>query len=202
MFTNQTSTGLFNAEKQLVSIVKVLDATCKADVVSCTEFLDKAAKNLTSSGNCKTEFQQNQSQVLQAYRGLLAYKVLYAASCLQDPSSNMYCFANAVTNLSTVSDSYLYSMPFGTALPGASTPTCNWCTQNTMSIFHAASADRRQFVASTYESAARQVNTICGPQFVNSTLPSASGGRSIAIPSHVGVFMNACIALVAFTWLL
>ena len=48
-----------------------------------------------------------------------------------------------------------------------------------MGIFHAASANRRQLIATTYEGAARQVNTMCGQAFVNSTLPeeeeSASG---------------------------
>ncbi|GAB0132643.1 hypothetical protein EsDP_00001072 [Epichloe bromicola] len=192
----QTSTGFFNARKQLVSIVKVLDATCAADVTACTDFLSKAAQNLTSEVNCKREFEQNQTQVLLAYRGLRAYKVLYSATCLQDDTSNSYCYANAVTNLSTPSDAYLYFMPYGMSLPGASRPTCSRCTQKTMSIYHSAAADRRQLVASKYEDAAQQVNTLCGPNFVNSSLPAAENGAlSTQAPSFFALIRNTLLAL-------
>ncbi|KKP04497.1 hypothetical protein THAR02_03382 [Trichoderma harzianum] len=170
----QTSTGLFQAEKSLLSIVRVLDATCRADSVSCATFLDQAATNLTQSNNCKAEIAQNQTLVLQAYHGLLAYKTIYAATCLQDPTESQYCFANAVTNLNTPSDAYLYFLPYGLALPGSSNPSCNWCTQQTMDIYFSASADRSQAIAGVYVDAARQVNTLCGPNYVNGTLPPAS----------------------------
>ncbi|UKZ54873.1 hypothetical protein TrVGV298_008687 [Trichoderma virens] len=170
----QTSTGLFQAEKSLLSIVRVLDATCQADSASCATFLNQAATNLTQSNNCKTELAQNQTLVLQAYHGLLAYKTIYAATCLQDPTSSQYCFANAVTNLNTPSDAYLYFLPYGLALPGSSNPSCSWCTQKTMDIYFSASADRSQSVANVYVDAARQVNTLCGPNYVNGTLPPAS----------------------------
>ncbi|PTB67467.1 hypothetical protein BBK36DRAFT_1099238, partial [Trichoderma citrinoviride] len=170
----QTSTGLFQAEKSLLSIVRVLDASCKADSVSCATFLDQAAANLTTSDNCKAEIAQNQTLVLQAYRGLQAYKEVYAATCLQDPTTSQYCFANAVTNLNTPSDAYLYFLPYGLALPGSSNPSCSWCTQQTMDIYYSASADRDASVADVYADAARQVNTLCGPNYVNGTLPPAS----------------------------
>ncbi|KAG6154010.1 hypothetical protein E4U51_000152 [Claviceps purpurea] len=194
----QTSTGFFNAQKQLVSIVKVLDATCAPDVTKCTDFLNQAAQNLTLDANCKSEFDQNQTQILQAYRGLRAYNVLYSAACLQNPTTNSYCFANAVTNLSTPSNTYLYFMPYGMSLPGASKPSCNWCTQTTMAIYHSASADRDQPVASKYEDAASQVNTLCGPSFVNASLPVAesAGVLRARAPSEVGAMMSALFALV------
>ncbi|KAG5965132.1 hypothetical protein E4U58_002918 [Claviceps cyperi] len=193
----QTSTGFFNAQKQLVTIVKVLDATCAPDVTKCTDFLNQAAQNLTLDANCKSEFDQNQTQILQAYRGLRAYNVLYSAACLQNPTTNSYCFANAVTNLSAPSNAYLYFMPYGMSLPGASKPSCNWCTQTTMAIYHSASADRDQPVASKYEDAASQVNTLCGPSFVNASLPVAEsvGGLRARVPSGVSTVISALSAL-------
>ncbi|KAG5927396.1 hypothetical protein E4U42_002292 [Claviceps africana] len=189
--------------QKLVSIVKVLDATCAPNVIQCTEFMSQAALNLTSEANCKDEYEQNQTQVLLAYRGLRAYSVMYSAACLQDPASNSYCFANAVTNLSTPSNSYLYFMPYGLALPGASKPTCNWCTQATMGIYHEASADRGQPVANKYEDAAQQVNTLCGPNFVNSSLPAAeSTALSIRAPSGPGIMMSTLLTLVFASCLL
>ncbi|KAL7798443.1 hypothetical protein V8C37DRAFT_203145 [Trichoderma ceciliae] len=192
----QTSAGFFQAEKSLLSIVRVLDATCRADSSSCATFLDQAATNLTLASNCKTEIQQNQTLVLQAYQGLLAYKALYAATCLQDPSSSQYCFANAVTNLNTPSDAYLYFLPYGLALPGSSNPSCSWCTQQTMNIYYSVSADRSQLVASVYEAAARQVNTLCGPSYVNGTLPPASSEALAIRPALYTVTLaTLCAAL-------
>ena len=51
-----------------------------------------------------------------------------------------------------------------------------------MGIFHSAAAERRQLIATTYEGAARQVNTMCGQAFVNGTLPEEeeSAGDSTA----------------------
>ncbi|KAL7946257.1 hypothetical protein V8C42DRAFT_29536 [Trichoderma barbatum] len=187
----QTSTGLFQAEKSLLSIVRVLDATCRADSSSCATFLEQAATNLTMSSNCKTEIAKNQTLVLQAYRGLLAYKAVYAATCLQDPTSSQYCFANAVTNLNTPSDAYLYFLPYGLGLPGSSNPSCSWCTQKTMDIYFSASADRDQSVANVYVDAARQVNTLCGPNYVNGTLPPASSNAFAIRPAIYTITLAA-----------
>ncbi|KAL7822477.1 hypothetical protein V8C26DRAFT_246461 [Trichoderma gracile] len=195
----QTSTGLFQAEKSLLSIVRVLDATCKADSVSCATFLDQAAANLTKSDNCKAEIAKNQTLVLQAYRGLLAYKEVYAATCLQDPTTSQYCFANAVTNLDTPSDAYLYFLPYGLALPGSSNPSCSWCTQQTMDIYYSASADRDASVADVYADAARQVNTLCGPNYVNGTLPPASSeGLALQPAMYTATLAVLCTGLAAF----
>lgn len=179
----QSSTGFFQAEKSLLSIVQVLDATCKADSSTCATFMSQAATNLTMASNCKTEVEQNQTLVLQAYDGLLAYKTVYAATCLQNPTSSQYCFANAVTNLNTPSDAYLYFLPYGIALPGSSNPSCSWCTQQTMDIYYSASAVRSSLVAGVYQAAAHQVNTLCGPNYVNSTLPPASSGVHAVRPA-------------------
>ncbi|RFU77427.1 hypothetical protein TARUN_4794 [Trichoderma arundinaceum] len=193
----QTSTGFFQAEKSLLSIVRVLDATCRADFSSCATFLDQAAANLTMDGNCKAEIQKNQTLVLQAYHGLLAYKTLYAATCLQDPSSSQYCFANAVTSLDTPSDAYLYFLPYGLDLPGSSNPSCSWCTQQTMDIYYSASANRNDLVASVYVDAARQVNTLCGPNYVNGTLPPASSEGLVIRPAMYTVTLAAICAALA-----
>ncbi|KAF5134391.1 hypothetical protein E5D57_005025 [Metarhizium anisopliae] len=199
----QTSTSFFNAQKELVSIVKVLDATCDVDVAKCTAYMTTAAQNLTASTNCKRELDQNQTQVVQAWQGLRAYNVLYSATCLQNPTSSSYCFASAVTNISNPSDAFLYFMPYATPLPGTSVPSCGWCVQNTMFIYHTASANRRQLVASVYQDAAIQVNTICGPNFVNSSLPAAENGAFGAlVPSHIVIAATTLFTLSLLVWFL
>ena len=187
--------SFFNARKQLASTVRVLEESCAADVSACADFMSEAARNLTQAENCETEFNSGHRTVMQAYRGLQTYQLIYSVSCLQDPDSDMYCYANAVTNLSTASDGFLYNLPYGDILPGSSTPTCNWCNEETMAIFNSASADRDQDISDTYEEAARQVNAICGPNFVNDTLPEAVESMALTIiPTWMALAMTVSLA--------
>ncbi|KAM3467538.1 hypothetical protein NHJ6243_000159 [Beauveria neobassiana] len=199
----RTSTSFFEAEKQLVSIVRVLDATCAPDAAQCETFLTQAAKNLLDPSNCKTEYDAGQVQVTEALDGLRAYRVLRAATCLQDPATQNYCFASAVTNITNPSDIFLYSMPLGLSLPGASTPSCGVCTTQTMAVFHAATGDRGQQITGTYRDAARQVNAICGPGFVNDTATSAAGRAGAAAgdaTTMLAVAFASLLSLVVLTW--
>ena len=107
--------------------------------------MSAAAKNLTSEENCEEEYENGLSVVMQAYRGLRSYGLMYSATCLQDPDSENYCYANAVTNLTTPSDGYLYFLPYDLDMPGSATPSCNSCNQETMSIFHELGLHRRPF---------------------------------------------------------
>lgn len=116
------------------------------------------------------------------------YEMMYKATCLQTPDDDMYCYANAVTNTSTASNAYFYYLPYNLTLPGSTNPSCSWCIQETMNIFHAAAEDRSQPIALTYETAARQVNTLCGMDFVNGTLPPEETNAANGFgPSWVGL---------------
>ncbi|ORY70092.1 uncharacterized protein BCR38DRAFT_332331 [Pseudomassariella vexata] len=169
----QGSLSFFQAEKSMVSITQVLDATCEADSLMCADYLDGVATDLISEANCATDFAQENQVVMQAYLGLSTYAMLYSASCLTDPETDAYCFANAVTNLTDTSNVYLYFLPLNVSLPLEATPSCGWCTQQTMGIFQSASAVRTQPIALTYGGAADTVNDLCGEGFVNATLPAA-----------------------------
>ncbi|KAL1881415.1 hypothetical protein VTK73DRAFT_4175 [Phialemonium thermophilum] len=183
----QGSRSFFEAEKSLVSITEVLDATCAANSTFCSLYLNDLAKNLTKPSTCGPDYQLGNSVVVQAYMSMIAYQPLYSASCLRDQDTNSYCYANAVTNLTTPANVYFYFLPLNISLPGSSIPTCNGCLERTMAIFQAASANRKLPIASTYVSAAKQVNTICGPGFVNDTLPNpitTSAGIFSPVPSY------------------
>ncbi|KAG9253281.1 uncharacterized protein F5Z01DRAFT_160907 [Emericellopsis atlantica] len=167
------SDSFFEARRQLTSMVRVLDASCGADVDSCGAFMNTAARNLTAKENCQEEYKQGVTVVIDAYYGLINYEVMYAATCLQDPDTDQYCYAGALTNHTNTSDRYLYSLPYNLSLPASSNPTCSWCNQETLDIFHAAAADRSLPISKTYEEAARIVNNLCDPDWVNGTLPEA-----------------------------
>jgi hypothetical protein len=59
--------------------------------------------------------------------------------------------------------------------------SCNSCLQKTMNIWAAASQKEGQPVRNVYEGGARVVNSLCGPAWVNATLPQVAfneAGRS------------------------
>ncbi|KAI1854521.1 hypothetical protein JX265_007611 [Neoarthrinium moseri] len=170
----QGSNSFFQAEKSLVSITQVLDATCNGpNVTFCTKYMNDAAKNLTDSSNCATDFELENSLVVQVYAGLKAYQPMYSASCLKTADTSAYCFANAVTNRSALADVYLYYLPLNISYPNSTVPNCNECTRSTMGIFQAATADRDAYIANTYADAADTINAECGVSYVNATLPQA-----------------------------
>ncbi|KAB5558157.1 hypothetical protein GE09DRAFT_1221287 [Coniochaeta sp. 2T2.1] len=202
----QGSTSFFEAEKSLVSITQVLDASCSANVTFCATYLSALAKNLTSASNCGADFELGNSVVVQSYVAMVSYQTLYGATCLKDPASSAYCFARAVTNLTTPANVYFYYLPLNISLPGSSVPACSWCLEKTMGIYQSAAADRALPIANTYQAAAQQVNTICGPNFANTTLPNAvTPGKSAAgaslrrpwQPGEFGVPLGVVLPLVA-----
>jgi hypothetical protein len=184
-----------------VKITETLDYTCAANFTQCSIVMAQYAKNITTSGACSDDLTSENPLITYARLGLLAYQPLYRASCLKNPSTSAYCFANAITNASSPADSYIYFLPLNTTLVGGSQPTCDVCLKQTMAVFEAATSDRSSALATDYVSAAMQVNVNCGPGFVNSSIAAAvtSGSQPSQPFSNVGLF--ALVVLVA-SWLL
>lgn len=178
----QGSNSFFEAEKSLVTISSVLDHACAANVTGCANYLATVASNLTKSANCGDDYDAGNPTVTQAYLGLISYQVVYSATCLKDDSTQSYCFGDAVTNTTNASQTYFYFLPLNSSLPGGVVPLCGTCLQDTMSIYHVATANRKQPIADTYGTAATMVDELCGADFANTTLAEAittSGALSI-----------------------
>lgn len=140
--------------------------------------MNDLAKQFIATENCGADFARGTPTVVDAYEGMLAYSTVYTVGCLKDPDTSAYCYANAVTNLTNPSMTHIYFLPLNKTLPGNTVPACNYCLQQTMAIYQAATADRRQPIAQTYVNAAGQVNTICGPDFANQTLAAVVIGAA------------------------
>ncbi|KAI0194949.1 hypothetical protein F4808DRAFT_464358 [Astrocystis sublimbata] len=168
----QGSQSFFEAEKSFFDITRVLDAACKADVDMCTDYFAGLASTLIADGNCGKEYAKRNALVVQAYQGMRTYETVYKATCLTNADSDMlhYCFANAITNHTTPSNAYLYYLPFNSTLPSTAAPACGSCTRQTMEIYQAATSNRKAEIANTYPSAAQQINSECGQNFVNTSL--------------------------------
>ncbi|KAI4670063.1 uncharacterized protein J4E79_000343 [Alternaria viburni] len=173
----QTSSGFFDASKSTLRITQTLDATCGVNAAQCKPTLDNFAVELLSEMACKADYDTDNPLVLQAYNGLVAYQPSYQASCLHDDEGN-YCFANAVSNMSSPGDAYPYYLPIGQELPGGSRPTCNSCLQQAMGVFATYSNNATQPLSKTYTSAAQQISIACGSTFVNVTAAPLKGAAS------------------------
>ena len=142
------------------------------------------SQQLRDNANCGQDYMAENPLVLQAYAGLISYGPMYQAGCQKDGNGN-YCFANAITNTSSPTDSYVYYLPLGIPLPGGSRPTCSSCLQNTMAIFNQAASNMSQPVSNVYTSAAEQIDLGCGPTFANTTIaPIKGSARSGASSIH------------------
>ena len=136
------------------------------------------AQQLLLDSNCGGDYKLQNPLVRQARAGLVAYDPLYKASCLKDPSPSSsssssdkkYCFANAVTNVTSPADSYVYYLPLGMPLPGGSQLTCSACLKDTMGFFAESAGNKSQPIAAVYKDAAMMINMGCGPGFVNQTV--------------------------------
>ncbi|KAK0722513.1 hypothetical protein B0T26DRAFT_222982 [Lasiosphaeria miniovina] len=203
----QGSKSFFDAEKSLVGITQTLDATCRPNATFCNTYLSSLAQNLTSTQHCGNDYNLGNSVVIQAHLAMIAYAPLYSAGCLKDPQTSAYCFATAVRNTTNFTNTYFYFLPLNMSLPGSTLPTCGVCTQQTMEVYHVATANRQQPVVNNYVAAAKQVNTICGPGFVNETLAdqlvAASTSFAPARPAASSAWLYMTVPLLAMLqWLL
>jgi hypothetical protein len=185
----QNSNSFFAELGSAVTLDQVVQTSCSANVTTCSAVMSKLASNLTSNTACAQDYSLGNPVVTQAYEGLISYEPIYRSTCLKDPSTQEFCFTEAATNDTNVTDYYVYFLPLGMSLPGSSRPTCNRCLQATMEVFQQAALSKGQPLTQTYIPAAQQINLGCGPGFVNATVKVGSqasisaAGATITPPS-------------------
>lgn len=140
------------------------------------------AQQIRSDDNCGQDYRRQNPLVSQAYNGLVSYGPLFHAGC-QKNNKGEYCFADAITNETNPSDSYVYYLPLGLPLPSPSQPSCSDCLLQTMEIFQSVAGNKTQPINPIYVDAAQMIDLTCGPTFVNASLPSSGSDTSSAIPS-------------------
>lgn len=152
------------------------------------------AQQIQLQSNCGQDLSLQNPVVEQAYNGFIAYPALYHAGCLTD-QQGQYCFADAVTNSSAPTSSYIYYLPLGVQLPAGTQPACNQCLQNTMSLFASTAANSSQPLASDYVAAAQQVDMTCGPSFVQASTQRTSAASASTPGLGLGVMTLLVVLL-------
>lgn len=198
----QTSNSFFAATQSPVTLVRTLDATCHINYATCSTLMSTLATSLRSSQNCQQDLSLSNPMVEQAYAGLSAYDTLYHAACLTNPDSGNYCFADAVTNASAPTSSYIYYLPLGLQLPAGTRPACNQCLQNTMAIFATAASNASSALSGDYGQAAQMIDIGCGPNFVQQSVAVTGGAVAnapmMSAPALLGLVTILSMILLSF----
>lgn len=183
-----------------LSLIRTLDATCHLpSYSSCSNLMYSLATELSTEA-CKNDLSLENPVATQAYNGLVAYDTLYAASCLTSSTTGNYCYAEAVSNSSAPTSSYVYYLPLGMSLPGGARPACTECLKDTMSVFAAAADNRQSGFRNNYAQAAQVVDLTCGPGFVEAGVASSGAaklsqgsGLLIGLTAMAAILINAFI---------
>ncbi|KAI5369980.1 hypothetical protein Slin15195_G008580 [Septoria linicola] len=195
----QTSNGFFTASRSRVRLTTTLDSTCNVDFPRCSALMAGLAQEVKQNSNCGSDLAMGNPTAVQAYNGFVAYDTLYHAGCLNDADGG-YCYANAVTNASAPTSSYIYYLPLGVQLPGGSRPACTTCLQNTMAIFAQTAGNASQPLSGDYASAAAQVQMGCGPTFVQASVELSSLASPRASFGYFGGLVLTIFSLCIGLW--
>ncbi|KAJ4473004.1 hypothetical protein J3R30DRAFT_3296941 [Lentinula aciculospora] len=171
-----TSDDFADFQTNLTALNAIIWGTCNLNpgVDQCTSNMATFASSLQSA--CAQDLTDNNLFSVSTLQALHAYSLTQNAGCLNDPSTNSYCFVKAAHNTNP-SDLYFYSLASGVGISNSTTLTCSACTQSLMSLYvNALNANASQLteLASVYGSAQALAASSCGSTFAQvSTNPEA-----------------------------
>jgi hypothetical protein len=191
-----------------VLLTQILDVSCGAPRGQCGDWASSIAGNLTTPQLCLADYQLGNPVVVQSLLGMESYGYMLSASCTRNPSTGSYCYVDAITNTSSPTDSYVFSVGLNQSLPTSEGPlggwsgSCNDCLREVMGVFWTASANRSSPVAGAYAAAAGVVDGRCGAGWVNGTLPAAvSSGAVRGGTGAEGPWGTGLLVVVLFFWM-
>ncbi|KAK7044769.1 hypothetical protein R3P38DRAFT_2766352 [Favolaschia claudopus] len=163
----QASEGFLSAQEDLERLNTIVWGTCSTTLEEdeCSGNIAWFSSNLASS--CAIDLKDGNAMALNTQIALNAFGVMRNAGCLVDPSTNTYCYLDAVRN-SNPSDTYFYSLPLGISMPNNTIASCSACTKSLMTLYYGALKDdsstptKLSALQRTYSSAAKIAVADCG----------------------------------------
>ncbi|KZT25787.1 hypothetical protein NEOLEDRAFT_1114189 [Neolentinus lepideus HHB14362 ss-1] len=173
----QNSFAFSEAQSNITEMNAIIWGTCNtpADEDTCVSTMASYLSQMRSQ--CSKEISNDFSAVTQAVAGLEAYSLMRTVACETDPSTNTYCFIDAISNTNP-SDLFFYYLPLGIAVPTSSTPTCDACTQTLMGLYDQAQKNVSA-LQQTYNDAALFARSTCGSNYV-AAVGGANGATRLA----------------------
>lgn len=181
----ENSNAFFHDLSSATETSRVLDTTCSENPTKCQSIMTSLAAQMLDEDNCGPDYEAGNSVVTDTYQQLMAYEPVYRATCLTNPTTNDYCFVDAVTNSTAPNDYNVYFIPIGNQLTKGKL-TCNECLQSTMDIYAEWARVDGQALDTTYLPSAKIVNEYCGSGFATTNVTIGSdnvtAGAGLTVP--------------------
>lgn len=145
--------------------------------------------------SCAIDIAAENDLALSTLTALKGYGPMFDAACQTDPTTNTYCYVNAVHS-SNPSDQYFYQLPLGISVPNTSTPSCSSCTKSVMNVY-AAAYPESEALQKTYTNAQKLADDACGNGYAPTVAVSAQSSALSSASSGAGWFFG--ILLVSLT---
>jgi hypothetical protein len=147
---------------------------------------------------CAQDLKDRNAMATSTLTALQAFSVMHDTACLVDPTTNTYCYLDAIHNTNP-SDLYYYMLPLGNHLPNSAKSSCSACTRSLMSIYSSALDNATTPIiglSETYNEAAQQAITDCGQSYAS----LATNSASMTLPTFSkGVILLLAMALSGYT---
>ncbi|KAJ7100143.1 hypothetical protein B0H15DRAFT_944501 [Mycena belliarum] len=193
----QSSGAFIQAQDNLTSLNNIVWGTCNPDVGDdeCLANMNWFSQSLASS--CAVDLKDGNSMALGTQTALNAFALMRDAGCVVDPSTNTYCYLDAVRN-SNPSDTYFYSLPLGVRIPNNTIASCSACTKSLMTMYYSALGNTSQgagltSLKRTYDSAAKVAAADCGTAYA--TLTTGRVGGAPVVRAGPALLVGALLVL-------
>lgn len=171
-------TSFQQALSSLDSLNTIIWGTCNTNTPEndCINNMGWFANNINAEGTCAQELRDGNINVKLMQIVLQSYPLTRSLGCMIDPTTNTYCYLNAVRN-SNPSDLYAYQVIFGTKFPTNSQATCSGCSRQVLGALAGAIQDGAgpgkallgseslTTLSAAYPSAANSALNTCGKGF-------------------------------------
>ena len=140
-----SSSGFFAAESNTSTLTPIIEASCNAPS-NCTTSMAALANalrlpqkcasphDLPDARSCGQDLANGQPAAQLALDGLTEYDLQREATCLANPATQAYCFVEALS-AKPPTNSYLYFLPSGSALPATAKASCDACSKATLGVY-------------------------------------------------------------------
>ncbi|KAJ7108601.1 hypothetical protein C8R44DRAFT_636287 [Mycena epipterygia] len=193
----QSSAAFIQAQDDLASLNNIVWGTCNTtfDEDQCISNMDWFSTNLVSA--CAIDLKDGNSMAVNTQIGLNAFPVMRSAGCLVDPTTNSFCYLDAVRN-SNPADTYFYSLPLGVSIPNNTIASCSSCTKSLMTLYYGAldnSSEAAGLTAleDTYNGAAKIAVADCGTAYA--TLAATKTSGALPVRTGPGLLVGALLLL-------
>jgi len=182
-----SSSQFIDAQTNLTLMNSIIWGTCNTTTSysQCQSNMGFFASQLKTA--CSDELNGLNTMAVSTLMALNAFQVMHDVACSSDPTTNTYCYLDAVRDPNP-SDSYYYQLPLGVPLPNSSVPKCSPCSKGAMNIYATALQDATTGplltgLQTTYEPSAKLSVQFCGAGWAQTDLTSSASSLFRSSPS-------------------